>query len=207
MERKYELVEDSYISIGSARLRRVKAVRNFGNVKAGSLGGYIHSEDNLSHEGTAWVGEAATVYEKAVVHGDAWVGDGAKVYGNAFVGEHAVVGGSAWVRDSARIVGRAVVRGEVIVFGSSTVKDEAVVCADARVYGNAQICGKARVCDQAVVAGCAWVGGEVVLNGHTRVEANERLGWDHVDSLYRRAIEEQISGTPNKKTGRPFPVP
>ncbi len=70
-----------------------------------------------------------------------------------------------------------------------------------------QVRGNARVCDQAVVAGQAWVGGGVNLNGRARVEGNERLGWDSIDSLLRRAIEVQLSGKPNQRTDPPFPVP
>ena len=41
--------------VGTNGLRRVIALRSFGNVISGDVGGYIESEKNLSHEGNAWV--------------------------------------------------------------------------------------------------------------------------------------------------------
>ena len=38
-----------------AVLRRIKALRSFGDVKEGDLGGWIEKESNLSHEGNCWV--------------------------------------------------------------------------------------------------------------------------------------------------------
>ena len=49
MNKKYELTNDS-IEYDGVTLYRIKALRDFNNVKAGDLGGYIEKEENLSHE-------------------------------------------------------------------------------------------------------------------------------------------------------------
>ena len=54
MERKYELTKETN-NIGFKTLYRIKALRDFANVKAGDLGGFIENEENLSHEGNCWV--------------------------------------------------------------------------------------------------------------------------------------------------------
>ena len=41
MEKKYELVKEDSIEVGGSTLYRIKALRDFGIVKAGDLGGYI----------------------------------------------------------------------------------------------------------------------------------------------------------------------
>ena len=76
--KKYEFTDDT-ILVDGALLRRIKALKNFRYVNAGDLGGYIEKEENLSHDGDAWVSDNAKVY------GDAWVCDNARVYGNATV--------------------------------------------------------------------------------------------------------------------------
>ena len=76
--KKYELTDDTVQFFGKT-LHRVKALCDFGDVKAGDLGGYIESESNLSHDSNAWV------YGDARVSGDAWVYGNARVYGNAWV--------------------------------------------------------------------------------------------------------------------------
>lgn len=39
----------------TATLHRIRAVAEFALVKIGDLGGWIEKEENLSHEGDAWV--------------------------------------------------------------------------------------------------------------------------------------------------------
>lgn len=51
MEKKYKLT-DEILEVGGHVLHRIKALRDFGNVKKGDIGGWIECEDNLSHCGS-----------------------------------------------------------------------------------------------------------------------------------------------------------
>lgn len=100
MEKKYQLTDET-IEVGFRKLHRIIAVRDFGDVKKGALGGFIESESNLSHDGNAWVYCSARVYGKAwvygeaEVYGEAWVSGNAEVYGNARVSGNAEVSDNA----------------------------------------------------------------------------------------------------------------
>ena len=87
--KKFELTSEFVTNIFGTKLFRIKALIEFGNVKAGDLGGYIEKEDNLEHSGDAWVSGNARVY------GDAWVSGNARVYGDACVSGNAEVSGNA----------------------------------------------------------------------------------------------------------------
>ena len=63
--KKFELTSEFVTNIFGTKLFRIKALVEFGNVKAGDLGGYIEKESNLDHYGNAWV------YGDARVYGDA----------------------------------------------------------------------------------------------------------------------------------------
>lgn len=52
--KKYRLTEET-TKVGNRTLYRIQALRDFGNVKEGDIGGYIESEKNLSQDGNAWV--------------------------------------------------------------------------------------------------------------------------------------------------------
>ncbi|HEM5313507.1 TPA: polymer-forming cytoskeletal protein, partial [Streptococcus suis] len=65
MTKKYELVLDDTISFWGWKLFRIRALISFGSVEAGDLGGYIEKEDNLSHDGNAWVYGDAKVWGNA----------------------------------------------------------------------------------------------------------------------------------------------
>lgn len=74
MEKKYELT-DIKIEVLGKTLFRIRALRDIKNfvIEKGDLGGYIEKEENLGHDGDAWVS------------GDAWVFGDARVYGDADV--------------------------------------------------------------------------------------------------------------------------
>ena len=86
--KKFELTTDTKMNLGR-KLFRIKALVSFGDVKEGTLGGYVEKEENLDHEGNAWV------------YDDAWVCDNAEVCGNAEVYGNAMVCDNAWVSDNA----------------------------------------------------------------------------------------------------------
>lgn len=87
---KYMLT-NKYIEDEGVRLYQIQALKDFGDVKAGQLGGWIESVANLDQHGDAWV------YGNAWVFGDANVGGNAEVYGDARVGGNARVYGDAEV--------------------------------------------------------------------------------------------------------------
>src|SRR5690606_41337558 len=109
--RKFELVPDQSINFFGCTLFRIRALRDFGNVRAGDIGGYVESERNLSHDGNAWVCDNALVYGDARVFGNARVYGDARVYGNARVDDGARGCGNARVSGDARGLGEARVSG------------------------------------------------------------------------------------------------
>ena len=111
--KKFELTSEFITNISGTKLFRIKALVEFGNIKAGDLGGYIEKEENLDQDGDAWVYGNAEVWGNAKVYGNAWVyGDAevcgnAEVYGNAWVYGNAKVYGDAWVYGDAEVCGNA----------------------------------------------------------------------------------------------------
>ena len=108
--KKYELTEET-INVFGKTLHRIRATRDFSNVHAGDLGGFIENELNLSHDRDTWVGGNASV------SGDARVGGNASVSGDAWVGGNASVSGDAWVGGNALVSGNARVGGNALVKG------------------------------------------------------------------------------------------
>ena len=162
--KKYEFTGETkeiVLPYRNAVLHRIRAITDFGTVKVGDLGGWIEKEENLSHEGNAWVRGDAKVYgnakvcDNAEVYGNAKVYDNAKVCDNAEVRGDAVVCGDAVVRGDAKVYDNAEVYGNAVVYGNAEVRGDAVVCGDAEVRGDAVVCGDAEVYGNAVVCGDA----------------------------------------------------
>ena len=82
--KKFKLTSEFIVDISGVKLFRIKALIEFGNVKAGDLGGYIEKEENLSHMGDAWVSDDARISGNAQVSACTGFGD-AQVFGDARV--------------------------------------------------------------------------------------------------------------------------
>lgn len=65
--KKYEFTGEEKEFFGRTLLR-IRAVRDFADVHSGDVGGWVESEENLSHAGNAWVSGDAKVYGGAWPH-------------------------------------------------------------------------------------------------------------------------------------------
>lgn len=161
--KKYKLGE-SKVFFGKTFFR-VVALTSFIGVDVGDIGGWIESEENLSHYGNAWVYGNAKVHGNARVYGDARIHGNAFVHGNALVYGNARIHGNALVYDDAFVYGDARVYDDARVYGDAWVNGDARIHGNARVYGNAWVNGSARVYGDALVYGNAWVYGDARVYG------------------------------------------
>ena len=141
MEKKYELIPSD-----KEGLYRVKALKDFNDVKNGDIGGYVESENNLSQYDDCWI------YDNAVVRDNAEVCDNAQVCGKAIVCDNARIRGNAIVRDNARVLVNA------RVFGNAIIRDNAVVRGDARIFDNVI------VRDNVIIGGEVDICGDVIIS-------------------------------------------
>ena len=186
---KYELLKDDTVNIvnTSFTLYRIRALRDFCDVKAGDLGGYIQSEKNLSHEGNCWVYDKAKVWDHAHVRQNALVYGHAKIMGYASVWDNAHVGGYAYIKDHAYINGSAVIKGSALISDYAKVMESAYIYGDnTRIIGNAVIEGSAAISnaiitDQVHILGSAkivpthniYISGRTTLLGNAMITSKE----------------------------------
>ena len=152
--KKYELLKDDVYTeflkswgdddFPGYTLYRIRALRDFGDVKVGDLGGYIQHYGNLSHTGNSWVG------------GDAKVCNWARVFNNGQIDELVEMSGTA------------------AVYGNAKVTDEGFITGNAKAFGNAQIYGWSVITDNAIVSGNAeinrgWIRENAIVTGDTKI--------------------------------------
>lgn len=136
--KKFKLTNTMIERFG-ARLFQIQAIRDFKNVKKDDLGGFVSSENNLSHEGTCWIKHSA------------------------YACGASLVSGNAEISENVAISGKAHIYGEAIVFGQATVSDDGKVCDNAVIGGNAHILLNAKICNNAKVFGT--VNSDVTIDG------------------------------------------
>lgn len=180
-EKKYGLTDET-IEVEGHTLHRIKALKSFGDVKKGDLGGFIEKEGGdlfgLRKEGNL------------SQDGDCWVYDDAKVYGKAFVWEDAKIKDSAEVYDEALVCGEAEVYGEALVYGNTFVSENAKIYDNAWVSGTSMVFGKAEIYKDAEVRD------KVVCD----TEITEKVSKDKSSLLekFQKKKQERINRRKNK---------
>ena len=136
-DKKYELTDITHIHVrGGCTLHRIKALRNFSDVRVGDLGGWVEFEHNLSHNGNAWIYNEAIVTGGSLVDGNAKVKDNSSIHGFAHIGDNATIHQNAKVCDNAEVIGDSEVGGRSLIYRLAKLAGKAKVGEDAYVqYG------------------------------------------------------------------------
>jgi len=134
MSKKYELTNET-IDWRGHTLHRIRALRDFGDVRAGDIGGWVESEDNLSHEGNCWIHDEAKAYEDSRVAEDAKAYEHAEIKGYAELSGHAQAAGHAELRGRAKAYEHAEIRGYAKAYDHARLFGEAYAASEARLSG------------------------------------------------------------------------
>lgn len=203
--KKYVLL-DKPVRINGRTVYRIKAVRIFGDVKKGTLGGCVASENNLSHDDECWIYENGVVMEHAMVKDNARIYHGivcesATVLNCATVGrtgdETTVISGWAVIRDNARVYGPSRVEEFAMVKDCASVSNHAVICGNAvmenhsSAFGSAIVMSNARFSDKAFCCEHAVVSGDAHCIDHCCVAAHTHLDngtWEKVENRRYRLL-------------------
>ena len=168
MNKKYELTDETINHYGTT-LYRIKALKDFCDVKAGDIGGYVESEDNLSQEGNCWI------FGDAIVKGKAKVLDNATAIGNAQVLDHAIIKDYAIVSDYATVTDHSKVYDHSIVVGCARINGTSEVHGYAIVGGNADVTyaniyNYAKVTDGVIIG--STINGDTLIDTHVYLKDN-----------------------------------
>lgn len=120
---KYEILENTK----SENAFRIRALRDFGDVQKGDIGGFVQSEENLSQEGDCWIYGNSYVLDNARVEGDAKVRGRSCLFGNACVCEYEDVS-NVFMKESAKIKGNVCLDADVTIGGNALIADENDIC-------------------------------------------------------------------------------
>lgn len=164
--KKYELIpiaKDQPFKGVNFKIRALKdfTLRDGNSICKGDFGGFVSSEENLSQEGTCWIGKDSVVLSNARVSGDALVKNTSIVSGSAVIADKAIVSRSV-IKENAKILDIATVSGGSTVRDNAIVQDyafvdAAIVSGSAKILGHAEVEGDSRISDNAIIRNFATV--------------------------------------------------
>lgn len=174
IEPKYELFGEPKDGV-----YRIRALRDFGCVKKGDIGGRILTEKCLSHSGNCWVFDNSRIYDgvlkdNAIMRDNSVIIGGGTVYGNAKICGNAMVSDKAEVYGNATISSNSLITHNAHVYGNATVRDSSSVSGYARVFGRANVMGNSDVRDKGTVFDGAIINSSLIA-GNAVVRGNAKI--------------------------------
>ena len=192
MDKKFELTNESKtekFSVDFERtVYRIKALRDFADVKAGQLGGWVEKETNLSQEGNCFIYDDAVVAENARLSGNAVAKKHSQIFGNS------VVMGSSQILDNGVVCDDAVIKDKAIVKETAMVRDNAVVGSKAMVSGRAIVRGNAMISQSANISGDSIVKHSSIISGRASVFGKSVVSNSAVVTGVAVLVSEDVDG-------------
>ena len=151
------MIKESKTIFKGREVFRVKALKNFGNVKAGDVGGWVCSYNNLSQEGDCWIYDEANCLDNAMLFNNAKMYDNSVMFDNAEMSDNAIMFGNsvmyynAIMLDNSVMYDNAEMYGNAIMFGNTRMLDNAILYGNAKMFGNSVMYGNARMLDNATL--------------------------------------------------------
>lgn len=156
IQKKYKLTKETMCFDG-VTLHRIQALKDFGNVEAGELGGWVESEKNLSQSGDCWIAMEAKAY------GGAEIGD------SAILTRKAIACGNSTICNDTLVSDESIIRGFTYLYGNVEVYGKSVIDGDASLHGNVKVIGAkvidAEVYDRVIICDGAYVHGRIKIDG------------------------------------------
>ena len=139
---KYELVKESKTTFMGRMIYRIRALKDFSDIKAGDIGGWVCSYNNLSQEGDCWIYDKAKCLDKARIldnakmFDNAIMYDNAKMYSNARMYNEAKMFDNAEMYDNSRMYDSSVMYDSTRMLDNAEMYDYAILDKDKLLYGS-----------------------------------------------------------------------
>ena len=161
--KKYELIKESKDYFAEREIFRIRALKDFSDIKVGDIGGWVCSEDNLSQEGNCWIYDNAKcldnakmfddakMYDNTMMIGNSRMYDNAKMSDSSIICDNAVMCGNARMYDTSTMCGSSMMRGNATMFNNSKMYDRATMFDNSKMYDSAKMCGNSTMYDNSVM--------------------------------------------------------
>ena len=191
MEKKFILTEKTRV-IDGRTLYRIRAEKNFSDVRKGEFGGFVEREANLSHSGNSWIYDDACVYNNARVCNNACICNDARIYNNAYIYGNACVHNNACVYHDARVYDNAHIYDNTHVYDNARIYDNVHVANHARIYGDAYVYGNASISGNSCVYGDAQVCGDARVYGEARIGEDAKIQFSRLKTDLKEDLKASL---------------
>ena len=136
--KKYEILmdEENTIEWKGHTLHRIRALRDFGDIRKGDIGGFVENENNLSHKGNCWIYDDAKVMDdsimydysricdKSELHDDSRMYNYSKMYDYSELHNNSIMNDDSEMHDNSKMYGNSIMYDYSEMHGDSELNNQ-----------------------------------------------------------------------------------
>ena len=161
--KKYELIKESKTMFEGIEIYRIRALKDFSDVRTGDIGGWVCSEDNLSQNGNCWIYDNAKclddarvyynakMYDNAIMYDDAIMYDNSRMFNNTIMYNNSRIFNNAKMYDNAMMYNKTRMFSNAIMGDNAIMYDEAIIGDNAKMFDNSRMYDDAIMYDNAIL--------------------------------------------------------
>ena len=138
MDKKYELTDITMRCEGRI-LYRIRALKDFADVKKGKLGGWVETEDNLSQKGNCWIYNNAKCMDNARMYDNSTMFDRSEMHNNSVMYDYSRMYGNSAMYGYSRMLDYTTMYGNSEMHDYSKMCDNSEMHEGSKMYNNSII--------------------------------------------------------------------
>ena len=162
---KYELIRlDTNTTEYKDGLRyRVKALKDFGSVKKGDIGGFVTNEHNLSQDGNCWIYDDAKIFDSSEIYNNAKMFNNSKMFDNSRMyddsrmfddcemHDNSEMCDNSKMFDNSRMFDNSIMHDNSKMHNNSKMFDNSIMYNNSEMYNNSKMLNNSRMYDNSVM--------------------------------------------------------
>lgn len=177
---KYELTNIT-MKFQGRTLYRIRALKDFYDVKKGDLGGWVSNENNLSQEDNCWIYDDAKcmdnskMYDNSTMHGCSKMYDNSAMHGHSEMYDLSKMYDDSTLYDYSTMYDNSEMHDSSEMHGNSTMYDNSLMFDDSALYDNSTMYGNSAMFDDSEMHGESEMHGYSRMCGDSMLKDEEKL--------------------------------
>ena len=142
--RKYELT-DITMTYKGRTLYRIRALKDFSDVKKGDLGGWVSNEYNLSQYSDCWIYDEAKCMDSAMMYTDSKMYDNAEMHDNSKKYGNSIMYGNSMMCGNSRMFDYSEMFDDSAMYDNSTMNGYSIMFGNSELYDDSEMHGRSRM--------------------------------------------------------------
>ena len=140
-DKKYEILMDKENTIEwkGHTLHRIRALRDFGDIKKGDIGGFVENENNLSHKGNCWIYDDAKAMDDSIMY------DNSRIYDKSELHDDSIMHNYTRMYDYSELHNNSIMNDDSAMYDNSTMYDYSIMYDNSEMYNNSTLKNKTRL--------------------------------------------------------------